>query len=139
MPFIIKWEAVRDKQGRIIVENDPADPGGATYMGIDQASHPHINVRTLDTETATAIYKQEWDSAAIESKPFKLGEVYFNACVNCGVGRANKLIRSSKDASGFIDNQETFYRSLASARPPLAKFLKGWLNRTSDLRSFLHI
>jgi hypothetical protein len=38
------------------------------------------------------------------------------------------------EASVFLDGQEAFYRRLVERRPRLKKFLKGWLNRTGDLR-----
>lgn len=138
MPFIFRWECVRNKAGRVIAENDPSDPGGLTKYGIDQRSHPGVNIRALTEDEAMGIYRREyWDRNKIDARPAGLGEVYFNACVNCGAGRAMKLLDLSRDASGFLDAQEAFYRRLAEAKPALRKFLKGWLNRTRDLRKFL--
>ena len=133
IPFIFKWEGE-------YYENVSGDPGGPTHFGIDSASHPGVNVRTLTKQDATEIYFQEWIRNQCEALPQGLGEVYFNACVNCGPGRANRILHDpaySHTATGFLDGQEAFYRRLVAARPALTKFLKGWLNRTTDLRKFL--
>ena len=132
IPFIFKWEGE-------YYENVSGDPGGPTHYGIDSASHPGVNIRALTKSGATAIYFDEWQHNQCESLPEDLGEVYFNACVNCGTGRANKLINHCPNhtASEFLDAQESFYRSLAAKRRDLRKFLKGWLNRTADLRRWV--
>lgn len=140
IPFIWKWECIRDRKGNVIAEDDKDDPGGLTKYGIDQRSHPRVNIRNLTEEQAKDIYRREyWDANKIDLLPVPLGEVYFNACVNCGAGRAQKLLAASdKTANGFLDAQEGFYRRLAAARPQSQKYLKGWLNRTGDLRKFIN-
>lgn len=139
--FIFKWECVRDRKGNVIAEHDPSDPGGLTKYGIDQRSHPKTDVANLTEEQATAIYKKEyWDRYKCNQYPKALGEVIFNCCVNCGYGRASKILAAlSKPptASAFLDEQEGFYRRLAKSKPSLNKFLKGWLNRTADLRKLI--
>jgi lysozyme family protein len=136
LPFIYKWECVKDRKGNVIAENDPVDPGGVTKYGIDKTSHPDVDVRNLTEPQARAIYFEEWRSSGAETMRAGLGEVYFNACVNCGTGRAKKLLAVSSTATEFLDAQEAFYRRLAASKTKLAKFLKGWLNRTQDLRKF---
>lgn len=132
MPFILKWEGT-------VYENDPDDLGGATKYGIDQRSHPKENIRELTKERAYEIYSDEyWTRNKCGNMPQWLGEVFFNACVNCGRGRADKLLElSSGNPIKFLDAQDAFYRRLAEARPRSAKFLKGWLNRTNDLRRWI--
>jgi len=92
----------------------------------------------LTRDKATEIYWREyWVKYECEWLSEPLGEVFFNACVNCGSGRARALLKASSvphTAAGFLDGQEAFYRRLAAARPSLQKFVKGWLNRTEDLR-----
>jgi len=132
IPFILKWEGGYD--------NDPDDPGGETKFGIDKRSHPNVDIKNLTKEAATEIYWHEyWVKNGCEWKPEPLGEVFFNACVNCGAGRARTLLgdpASPRTAADFLAAQDAFYRRLSEARPALRKFLKGWLNRTSDLRRF---
>ena len=38
-----------------------------------------------------------------------------------------------------IDERDAFYRNLAASKPSMGKFLKGWLNRTHDLRTFVGV
>ena len=138
MPFIFKWECVYNKAGKVVSENDPSDPGGLTKYGVDQRSHPKVNIKDLTESQALDIYRLEyWDKNKIESMPAKLGEAYFNCCVNCGAGRAKKLLVGNDTPAKFILAQEGFYHRLAASNPKLKKFLKGWLNRTQDLRRFL--
>lgn len=130
IPFIFKWEGGYD--------NDPDDPGGETKFGIDKRSHPEVDIRHLTQESATEIYWREyWVKHGCEWLDRPLGEVFFNACVNCGAGRARTLLAATAappTATAFLAAQEAFYRRLVAARPGLRKFLKGWLNRTADLQ-----
>lgn len=130
IPFIFKWEGGYD--------HDPDDPGGETNFGIDQRSHPGVDIRNLTQEKASEIYwRAYWVKHGCEWLGKPVGEVFFNACVNCGASRARALLAATPTphtAAGFLDAQEAFYRRLAVARPPLRKFLQGWLNRTADLR-----
>ena len=140
MPFVMRWEIVRDKYGKVIAEEDPDDPGGLTKYGIDQRSHPDVDIRNLTESKAIEIYHRKyWERNKIDSMPAKLGEAYFNCCVNCGAGRAKKILAQSRDAASFLLAQEGFYHRLAASNPKLKKFLKGWLNRTQDLRKFLKV
>jgi hypothetical protein len=147
LPWILKWETVFKKghygdYSYAISENDPSDPGGLTKFGIDKASHPGININRITLESATNIYWQEWQKDDIESLKDGLGEVFFNACINCGRGRANQFLHNPghpNDGSGFLDAQEAYYKRLVNARPSLGKFLTGWLNRTADLRKYLNL
>lgn len=141
IPFILSEECdyPHDQTGQ--PSNDPSDPGGVTRWGIDKNSHPNVDIINLDYGNAVMIYFNEWQQESIETMPGKLGEVYYNSCVNCGISRAQKILvqASPGTASDFIDYQESFYTRLAAQRPSLAKYLKGWLNRTSDLRTYLKL
>lgn len=145
VPFIFEWETEYQKghygeDAYVRTEHDPDDPGGATRYGIDKRSHPREDIENLSKERATEIYFEEWSSAGCESMPDKLGEVYFNACVNAGVGRADKLLAiADGSASAFLDAQGQFYRNLAAKKPRMQKYLKGWLNRVDTLRKFLNL
>ncbi len=134
IPFIFKWEGGYD--------NDPDDPGGETKYGIDKRSHPHEDIKSLTKERAATIYRVHyWDGFHCEHMPAPMGEVYFNCCINCGSGRASQFLRiaSDTDPARFLDAQDAFYARLAAARPASKKYLKGWLNRTADLRKFLSL
>lgn len=139
MPFVLRWECVYNKSGNIITENVKDDAGKRTFAGIDEASHPHFDYVNPTLEKAMAVYWQEWQKFDCEHYPFPLGEVFFNCTVNCGIGRANKILALSKDARVFLNEQEAFYKRLVAAKPKLKKFLNGWINRIRDLRVFLNI
>lgn len=128
MPFIFEWEGET-------YENDPDDPGGATKFGIDQRSHPNVNIRNLTKEQALEIYWQEWIKDGCEAKGSPFAEVFFNCAVNMGLGRAKQFDSgvAGEDAKGFLDQQETYYHNLAEGRR-FRKYLRGWLNRTTALR-----
>ena len=101
IPFIFKWEGGYD--------NDPDDPGGETKFGIDKRSHPDVDIRNLTREGATGIYWRDyWERNACERMLSPLGEVFFNCCVNCGAGRARKLLAGIGErgsAEQFLDLQ----------------------------------
>lgn len=134
IPFLWEWEGT-------VFENDPDDPGGATKYGIDQRTHPKENIRALTEERAKEIYWESyWQANQCEDLPAPLGEVFFNACVNCGPKRARQLLAvSGRDALKFLDAQTGFYEGLVRARPKSQKYLRGWLNRVAALKTHLHL
>ena len=128
IPWIFRWEGTA-------FEDDKDDPGGATRYGIDARSHPGVDIKNLTASHAAEIYWSEWIKDACDHLPEPLDWVFFNCAVNCGMGRAAKLLReSNRNAGKFLDLQEEFYKSLAASRPSSQKYLKGWLARTEDLR-----
>jgi len=129
IPWIFKWEGSK-------FENDPDDPGGATKFGIDQRSHPKVDIKNLTADQATKIYWMDyWLKNHCDQYPSPTDWIYFNACVNCGPKRAAKLMRlSGANPKKFLSEQEAFYKRLAAARLASAKYLKGWLRRVEDLR-----
>lgn len=151
--FIIPHEA-EYQNGQVITEHDPSDPGGATRYGIDQRSHPGINIDSLSLSDAVLIYQSEWDKGCFEEMDAQLGEARFNTRVNAGAGQ-DKLCDDRMDlarhieawsidvgqmeASVYIDEVEDFYKKLAAAKPNFARYLKGWLNRLVDLRAYLNL
>jgi lysozyme family protein len=146
----------------VVSENEDGDPGGVTKYGIDQRSHPEVDVENLTPAQAREIYFREyWEKAHCAEMVWPLSQVHFDGCVNTGIGQQTKFIQR---AAGVIadgkwgpntkralmeavndlgaaaiarhacDQKETFYRQLAINKPKLARFLDGWLNRLNDLR-----
>lgn len=137
MEFILKWECdwPNDENGQY--ENDRDDPGGETKWGIDKRSHPDVVIRNLSLNQALQIYWEKyWLQNGCERMTPGLGEVFMNACVNCGASKAI-LWALSGDTTLFLVQQELYYKHLADEHIHLKKFLKGWLNRTSDLKKWL--
>jgi hypothetical protein len=127
IPFLWKWEGTT-------FENDPQDPGGATKYGIDQRSHPQIDIKNLTEDQATKIYWSEWINDGCEHLPYPIDWLFFDACVNTGIGRASTFLKDSKrDPKKFQEERIAFYNRLAQAKPNLSKFLKGWVSRVEDL------
>lgn len=151
--WLLKWEGT-------VFENDPDDRGGATKFGIDQRSHPDVNIRTLTRDQAAKIYWDEyWSPVRAEELPAGVGEVVTDIAVNNGLNRAGRWLQeavgatvdgkigprtvaAAKAKSGtgaakaiakaLLDRREVFYKSIANGSQ--AKFLKGWLNRNNDAR-----
>ena len=143
--------------------NDPDDPGGTTKFGIDQRSHPEVDVEHLTLDRARQIYDQSyWGPSHAEALPPGVGEVVFDSAVNCGVGKAiiwlqqvladMGLYHGAIDArvgpltlaaaaavdpaqlvSAILSKRRHFYERLAASRPAMRKFLRGWNNRIEDL------
>jgi lysozyme family protein len=158
LDFVLQWETVFDRKGNPVAENDPDDPGGLTKFGIDQRSHPHLDIRKLTKADAAAIYHRDyWLPVRAHELPAPVGEVVFDIAVNNGKARAVKWLQEvlGVEADGFIGpvtlktageaeaaalaaklvaRRTTFYRNIAKGRK--AKFLKGWLNRNTALRDF---
>ncbi len=153
--WLIPWEGS-------VYENDPDDPGGATKFGIDQRSHPEVNIRNLTKDKAKEIYRSDyWRPVAGEKLPPRTSWAVMDCAVNCGVGQAAKWLQRSLGvdddgrigpqtlravagasaadgalASAILDRREAHYRALAK-KGRFGKFLKGWLNRNNSLRSAL--
>lgn len=152
--WLLKWEGTT-------FENDPDDRGGATKYGIDQRSHPNVNIRTLTRKQAAQIYWDEyWTRVRAEDLPAGVGEIVADIAVNNGIDRAGRWLQQAVGenidgkigpmtvaaarrakpgtqavkvlAGWLLDRREMFYKSIANGSQ--AKFLKGWLNRNNDAR-----
>lgn len=131
-PWIIEHEGTT-------YEQDPDDPGGATKYGIDARSHPGVDIRNLDLDTAQEIYWSEWKREECEVLSYPLGEIFFNCCVVSGYAEAREILSRSATPALFLDDHDHVYRMIAMRRPSSQKYLAGWLNRNNDLRQRFHI
>jgi len=146
IPFIIEAETVY-KKGHygddqfVLTEHDPDDSGGTTRYGIDKSSHKNIDVEHLTLEQAKDIYFTEWKSANIEEQyTYPLGECVFDCNVNAGASRTAKILAvTGKDVNQFLKERENFYRRLANSVPKNQKYLKGWINRITNLKTYLKL
>jgi lysozyme family protein len=145
-----------------VSENVSGDSGGLTKFGIDQRSHPYLDIENLTLEHASEIYRKEyWDKHKCGELPWPVNAVHFDNCVNMGPGQAVKLLQRtvgthddgimgphtkvalmaackvrSADvvALQICSQKEDFYVRLVEQKPALGKFKQGWLNRTNDLK-----
>lgn len=131
--------------------NDPADPGGLTNRGITKRDYPHLDIVNLTEAETIEIYRRDyWRPVYDEMTDKDAACKVFDMAVNMGHSRAHKLLQR---AVGALDDgvfgpatlaaanachnlterlckqQADFYRLLASRRPALNKFLRGWLRR----------
>ena len=51
--FVFTHENVLGKDGKVVPENVAGDNGGLTKYGIDQASHPGVDIAGLNKQKAT--------------------------------------------------------------------------------------
>jgi lysozyme family protein len=159
--FVFQWEIERDAQGNVVAEDVAGDRGGVTKYGIDQASHPDVDIRNLTEEQAKEIYYREYYLASGADKlPDGIAEIVFDMAVNNGKGRAIKILQEAVGATvdgglgpetlgkveaapreetiaKMLAAREQLYRNLAANRPGNQKFLAGWLNRNNALREFV--
>ena len=165
MSFDSALSFVLAKEGGFV--NDPADPGGATNKGVTQLTYdgyraknrlPKRDVRQIQNTEVRDIYRSIWDSLKCDLLPAKTAEVLFDFAVNSGVSRAAKKLQAlvglkedgligtqsinvlkhhvdTELASKLLDAREAYYHSIALG--PKQKFLNGWLNRLTDLRTHI--
>lgn len=146
--FLMRWEGEK-------FEDDPNDPGGRTKFGIDQRSHPNVNIRALTREEAKTIYyENEWRKCGCGKMPEPWDLAVLDSAVNIGMGwtipalqrsvgtKADGFVgpetitavraASDTDLEHFFDAREQYYRALP--RKLRTRFLRGWLNRVEDVR-----
>lgn len=121
--------------------HDPADPGGATNLGVTQATlsawlgRPATlaEVEALTAATVAPLYRSRYwtPSGAGECQP-GVDLMVFDEAVNQGVGRALASLRAAGDRADPIRlihaiaaDREARYRDL----PTFAHFGHGWLAR----------
>lgn len=111
--FVLQWEG-----GYV---NDPADPGGATNMGITQAVYdtwragikvPKQPVRQITAGEVEAIYRAKyWDACRCGDLPEPVDLAVFDSAVNCGVSRACKWLQ---EAAGVVVDGSIGPKTLAA-------------------------
>jgi lysozyme family protein len=146
----------------VVAENVSGDSGGVTKYGIDQASHPGVDIRNLTRAGAILIYWQEWYKYNIQALPEKIAIAQFDVRVNGGPAAKwlqltlNEIEGANLEVDGVIGqqtlaaaercDQDAFCRYFISLRDARferlatgsrAKFLKGWEQRDRDLEKFL--
>lgn len=154
------FELLMEFEGTVF-ENDPADPGGATKFGIDQRSHPDVDIKSLTKAGAERIYLAEFGKSAAAHFPAPVSFVYFDLAVNAGESQAAKCLQRAlglKQVDGVVGSKtlananamitrgeagklllklsaqrELFYMNLAHTKPRMNRFLKGWLRRAKAI------
>ncbi len=153
--FILAHETEYNRDGSVKVEEDRRDPGGRTKYGIDQRSHPDVDIKNLTRDEAKQIYFDSyWGKCRCYDliPPWDLA--VFDAAVNCGNGRAIRWAQevTGTTVDGFIGpktiaainnstvgefadylNRRNHYYKVEVRQALREVYLKGWLNRMADL------
>lgn len=143
-------------------EKVAGDAGGLTKFGIDQRSHPSVNIERLTPVDALEIYRIEyWAPSLADELPFGYGEFDCDVKVNGGDGRVmmqrglnalgaglkvdgniGRLSLGAMQRYGLpgvwaaMDQRRARYVRLSKTRNR-GKFLKGWLNRCDSLEAWM--
>ena len=165
IPLILAHEEEFNRDGSVHTEHDPDDPGGTTKFGIDQRSHPKVNIAGLTEEDATEIYFDEWTKAPCDELPLPLGEMIFDIMVNggpailwlqqaltstgdsgvvadgfCGpktIAAAGALdVARLRQVAALIYQDRTARFERLAQKPGFAKYRRGWLARNQDLKNW---
>lgn len=119
---------------------DRDDPGGETRFGISKRSYPLVDIVRLTVEKAKDIYRADyWDKMNCDEYEWPLCLVVFDTAVNLGRARTNRMLEQltsnnpKQKALDLIKLRKQHYERLVLKRRSFQKFLKGWLNRVSDL------
>lgn len=160
LPFVLRWEGgfvdhPKDPGGRT---NKGITQAVYKAWRVGQGLSPDADVKAITDAEVDAIYETNyWLRARCDVLTDPLTLAQFDTAVNMGVGRAIRLLQGAVGCgvdgafgSGtlkavqscdretavvrYCDAREEFYRRLASQKPDLAVFLKGWLNRLNALR-----
>ncbi len=133
LAFVLRWEGCVDH---------PQDPGGATNMGITQATYdrwrrsqglPTRPVRDISREEAAAIYRV-WYWAPLAARYAKqdpaLALALFDLSVNSGLGRAREALSAAgEDWRRVVAYRLQFLASLGVFQV----FGRGWVRRVAAL------
>lgn len=118
------------------------DGGGAesSRFGVLQSTAKQYgykgSVKHLTRADAEAVYKKIWDKSGAASLPYPLSLVHFDTYVNSPAAAVKLLKKSGGSASAYLAMRAQRYTRLAELRPErYAKYLKGWMNRVTDLRN----
>ena len=140
IPWVLKHEG-----GYV---NHPSDPGGETNYGITKRSYPTLDIKNITVDQAKYIYKRDYWFKELDELPYSISAKLFDMSVNMGKFQAIKIAQRAAGVKddGMIgpktmealkdlnvqkmcDEQTRFYKNLATSKPSLKVFLKGWLVR----------
>lgn len=129
----------------------PADPGGATNLGITRAAlavwrgRPvsKDEVRALGRDEAAAIYRANyWIAAGCPALPAGYDYAHFDAAVNSGPGRAAKFRAAAPpDGTGPAGQLEAIRRYCAArlvflrGLSTFSTFGRGWTRRVAEVEA----
>ena len=137
------------REGGYTVVDDPDDPGGLTYAGISQKSHPDAldwqAIRAGEfpsNRKVDAFYRAEyWDRLHLFDVAQPVADQVYWLAVHSGVRTARRLFAEARTVDSdpaqrmvalIRDRACDRYRRIANKRPKSRKYLRGWLNRVFE-------
>jgi hypothetical protein len=112
--------------------------GKGVKYGINEGSHPGVDVKNLTKDQAYQIFKADyWDKSGADKLAPALAALHADTYY-MNPKEAGKLLRESGgDPDKYAALRTAFLNSLATSNPAkYAKYQKAWTNRTNDLKSF---
>jgi lysozyme family protein len=134
--------------------NDPDDPGGETKYGISKRVYPDVDIKSLTTDQARAIYRRDyWDKVSGDLIGSTRAAAVFDFAVNAGVCTAIRLaqtvsgtvadgVMGPKSVAAIAGMDEALfvaafrlgrvarYTHLCEKNPKLKKYFFGWVRRS---------
>jgi lysozyme family protein len=160
LAFVLKWEG--SKFTNDPVDHGGATRFGIIQREYDafrgRTGLPLQSVASITMDEVRTIYRSRyWEAVDGDELPAPVDLVAFDTGVLMGVRRSIRFLQQSlgvgvdgaigpetRQALGqvdglavakkFLDLREARLRGIVAADPPQVRFLKGWLNRVSDLR-----
>ena len=149
-------EVVLQHEGGYV--NDPNDLGGETKYGITKRFYPSVDIKNLTKGEAKKIYHTDyWRRAKCDEVPPQLRHIYFDGCVNVGIGRSIKILQRAAKNKGEdievdgkigpntlkaifdleVDRVRAFrikyYVDLIIDKPNQERFYYGWVKRVLEI------
>lgn len=138
-----------------LVDN-PSDPGGITNFGISSRSYPSLDIRALNKDEASEIYRRDfWDTVHGDELPGPMAVAVFDSAVNQGAGTAKRMmqvalgvtvdgiigpktIKAAHDKGisgvvGFLTERAVRYHETMRDIPSLNVFSHNWYFRLFNL------
>jgi lysozyme family protein len=165
--LLLRWECVYEPDGETIRwENDPADPGGATFAGLTVLHDKIAPPPAEPTARAVAAHYYESDWMPFAGLPSPVQEVCFVQGVNQGTRTAIRMLQNAindyganlavdgilgeksrraamavPDSTGlamaFLQKSRRRYEAIIAGNPRLERFRNGWMNRLEAIKKEL--
>ena len=128
-----------------VISNDPKDTGGATLYGISSRWFPQefaIVKGFLDKGDYTSAveyvkqfyYIKFWLASKCDTLVRALALCMFDCAVNCGVGRAGKILNKSNNDWKYFLLERTDWNTQCKTE---ATHLRGWTRRVIRLKNYI--
>ena len=127
----------------VTYENVPGDSGGPTKFGIDQSSHPDVDIANLTAEAATSIYEIEFQGVtwldlqtpALADFPGNSAFAFFDAREVCGLTAAWRFAQRALDLTA--DGQPGLETRAAVLAAPAATFTHAMIDERRIYHKYL--